>query len=199
MKTQLSSGQHQTLLFMPVWSLIFGILGPSVTCAGSLLGPEPDPSPARGIRVGQHHRGVHLSTPYLRLCICIPKCDRVAPRERVQGLWPAQQSREREILGERSGQERRRRKNTPRMLWLNMIRETHMARLRQNQMPSEVPMKHELKANTSPHYESEHILGNKPKWIVPNSVFIWWSPDKTKDLDSPINKLKAFPDCQLSK
>lgn len=70
---------------------------------------------------------------------------------------------EREIPGERSGEERRRRKNTPRMLWLNMITETHMARLRQNQMPSEVLMKHELKANTSPRYESEHILGNKPK------------------------------------
>lgn len=86
MKKQLSSGLHQTLLFMPVWSLIFGMLRPSVTCAGGLLGPEPDPSPARGIREGQHHRGVHLETPYLRLRICIPKCDRTARQARVWGL-----------------------------------------------------------------------------------------------------------------
>lgn len=163
MKTQLSSGPHQTLLFMPGWSLIFGMLGPSVTCAGSLLGPEPDPRPARGIRAGQHHRGVHLNTSYL--CVCASAYQNVTARLRGGGCRDSDlhNKAEREILGERSGEERRRRKNTPRMLWLNMIRETHMARLRQNQMPSEVPMKHELKANMSPRYECEHILGNKPK------------------------------------
>ncbi len=46
---------------------------------------------------------------------------------------------ERERQGERSGGERRLRENTRRTHWLNMIRGTHMALLRQNQMPFRSP------------------------------------------------------------
>lgn len=50
------------------------------------------------------------------------------------------------------------------MLWLDVITEAHMARLRQNQMPSEVPMKRELKANTSPPVMNPGtFFGSKPK------------------------------------
>lgn len=171
MVTRPSSGPHQTLLLMPVWSLISGMLRPSVTCAGSLLGPWPDPSVARWIRTGQHHCGVHLDPSYLCLCICIPKRGHVAVWARVHGLWPTQQSK-RKILGERSEEEMRLRENTHRMQWLNTIRETHMALLRENQMPSEVQMKHKLNINMSSQYGWSAYFSNKLQLIVTKAIYL---------------------------
>lgn len=124
------------------------------------------PSLTRALRGESERVSITVGCTWILLtCVCASAYQNVSERLGGGGCRDSDlhNKAERAILGERSGEERRRRKNTPRMLWLNMIRETHMARLRQNQMPSEVPMKHELKANMSPHYESEHILGNKPK------------------------------------
>ncbi|TNN72774.1 hypothetical protein EYF80_017058 [Liparis tanakae] len=69
-----------------VWNLLSGMRRPSVTCAGSLLGPRSDLRATKGIRMGQHHRGVHLEQTYLRLHICIPNRGHAAVQARVRGL-----------------------------------------------------------------------------------------------------------------
>lgn len=131
-----------------------------------MLGACWAPSLTRALRGESERVSITVGCTWkLLTCACASAYQNVTARLGRRGCGDSDlhNKAEREILGERSGEERRRRKNTPRMLWLNMIRETHMARLRQNQMPSEVPMKHELKANTSRRHEAEHILGNKPK------------------------------------